>query len=63
MCLKIVLHIFQGTRSSKNIRIKYEVEVKEILTRAELVARGEEPTEGLQEEGLQELPEYPVYVR
>jgi hypothetical protein len=57
------LHIFQGTRSSKNIHIKYEVEVKEILTRAELVARGEEPTEGLQEEGLQELPEYPVYVR
>jgi hypothetical protein len=57
------LHIFQGTRSSKNIHIKYEVEVKEILTRAELVARGEETTGGMQEEGLQELPEYPVYVR
>jgi hypothetical protein len=55
----------QGRGSSKNIHIKYEVNVEEILTRAQFVERGE-PVTRLQGElatQLQEKDEYPVYVR
>ena len=44
------------------MHIKYEVGVKEILTHGELVALEESPTR-LEQEGLTDLPEYPVYVR
>ena len=47
---------FQGTRTSKNIDIKYEVEVEEILTRAEYLQRGNNQQE-------ETTSEYPVYVR